>query len=217
MAPGEDLFTVAAPYVDAVRRAGAVSIIAPHPVDERDTEALIEVCDALIITGGQDMDPAFYGAANEASVDVQPEADAADLKLLSVALDRGLPVLGVCRGIQVINVAFGGDLLQQVQTGEDPDHPVVIPAENHHHRHTIEIEPRSRLGEIYGAGPHDVGSLHHQAIGRLGVGLRAVARTNSGVIEAVEATDHDLIAVQWHPELIDEGEALFVDLVDRAR
>ena len=211
----EDLVTLAMEYVDAVRRAGGLPIVAPHPVDDAEAAAMVDLVDGVVLVGGQDMDPACYGAVNEASVAVQPTADAADFRLLAAALAASKPVLGVCRGLQVVNVAFGGDLAQEMR-GDD-DHPMVDPIDNHAHRHTIEIEAGSRLAKIYGAGPYEVGSLHHQAVGRLGDGLLVTASTVAGVVEAVEAEEHDLLAVQWHPEMVDDGLPLFVDLVERAR
>jgi len=215
--PSEELATLGVAYLDAVRRAGGVPLMAPHAQDAGEVESLLSVVDALVLTGGQDIDPAAYGAANEASVGVRPEADAADLRLLAGALDRHLPVLGVCRGLQLANLFFGGDLLQEVRSRDNSDHPLADPATLHDHRHTIEIEAGSRLATIYQAGPLEVGSLHHQAIARLADGLIATALTSGGVVEAVEARNHDLIAVQWHPELHANGDALFVDVVERAR
>lgn len=215
--PEEELATLGVAYVDAVRRAGGVPLLAPHLRDAEEVESLLSVVDAVVLTGGQDIDPAAYGASNKASVGVQPDADAADLRLLAGAFDRHLPVLGVCRGLQIANLFFGGDFVQEVRTRGDSDHPLVDPITQHDHRHAIEIEAGSRLSMIYQAGSLEVGSLHHQAIARLADGLVATARTSGGVVEAVEARNHDLIAVQWHPELHANGDALFVDVVERAR
>ncbi len=213
----EDLATLGVAYVDAVRRAGGVPVIAPHSLDDDEADSLLVVVDGVVLTGGDDIDPAAYGAFDEASIGVRHESDEADLRLLSGAFDRGLPVLGVCRGLQIANVFFGGDLIQEVRSDGDAEHPMVDPAKNHAHRHTIDIEPGSRLSMVYRAETLEVGSLHHQAIGRLGDGLVATARTPGGVVEAVEARHHDLLAVQWHPENEATGDALFVDVVDRAR
>ncbi len=213
----EDLITLGVAYVDAVRRAGGVPLLAPHSLDDDEVDSLLAVVDGVVITGGDDIDPAAYGALDEASIGVRPEADVADLRLLSAAFDRGLPVLGVCRGLQIANVFFGGDLIQEARSDDDSEHPMVDPATNHAHLHTIDIALGSRLSMIYEASSLEVGSLHHQAIGRLGEGLVATAHTRGGVVEAVEARHHDLLAVQWHPELGAVGDALFVDVVDRAR
>src|SRR5438445_55812 len=158
---------------------------------------------ALILPGGGDVDPAHYGGArHEANYGISPERDGFELALARAALAlQDLPILCICRGMQLVNVALGGDLLSHI-----PDHfgdkvrhrhPELRPVE-----HPVSIEPASRLASILGATELTVHSVHHQAVGRLGQGLRAGAWSPGGLIEAVESERHPfLIGVQWHPEL----------------
>ena len=194
-------FSLPCEYVDVVRLAGGVPIVLPA-VEGEIPEAL-EIVDALIFPGGGDVDPAHYGGPrHEANYGVSAERDGFELALVRAALARGdLPVLCICRGMQLLNVALGGDLVPHI-----PDHfgdrvshrhPDVRPVE-----HEVHLEPASRLGAILGATELSVHSVHHQAVSRLGTGLRAVAWSPDGVIEAIESDEHPFVlGVQWHPEL----------------
>jgi putative glutamine amidotransferase len=216
--PKTDLLTLAPEYADAVRRAGGLPIVTPH-LDADELDEMLDLVDAVIIGGGHDMDPARYGQENTDTRSWRDESDGFDLLLTERAAARGLPILGVCRGLQVINVAMGGDLRQEVQAKGDADHPTYAEmTDSIRHRHVVEIDPNSRLARIYDPGPRSVNSLHHQAAGRLAEGLRTVAVTADGTIEAVECIDADIVAVQWHPEMLveEDGDALFADLVTRA-
>ncbi len=214
-----DLETLNRSYIEAVRLAGGVPIIAPHP-HPAEIPALLDAVDGVVITGGQDLDPAVYGAEMSDSRDVSRSSDESDIALFAAAADANIPVLGICRGLQVINIAYGGDMVQQVQANGSVHHPtyeeMVRPLE---HRHPIDVEPDSRLASIYGATSLVVNSLHHQSLNRVADSLRPTAVSPEGLVEAVESLDGvDLLAVQWHPELLDpaEGGPLFDDLVRRA-
>jgi putative glutamine amidotransferase len=194
-------FSLPCEYVDVVRLAGGVPLMLPA-VEGEVPEAL-EAIDALILPGGGDVDPAHYGGArHDANYGISQERDGFELSLARAALARrNLPVLCICRGMQLLNVALGGDLVSHI-----PDrygmqvahrHPDVLPVQ-----HDVRIEPASRLASILGESEVVVHSFHHQAVGRLGRGLRAVAWSPDGVIEAVESDDHPfVVGVQWHPEL----------------
>lgn len=194
-------FSLPCEYVDVVRLAGGVPVVLPA-VEGEIPEAL-DAIDALILPGGGDVDPAHYGGPrHEANYGISTERDGFELKLAKVALARPtLPILCICRGMQLLNVALGGDLVAHI-----PDHygdsvmhrhPELQPTQ-----HPVRLEPQSRLSRILGASDLLVHSVHHQAVGRLGAGLRPVAWSPDGVIEAVESERHDLvIGVQWHPEL----------------
>ena len=218
--PECDLLTIAPEYTDAVRRAGGIPVVVPH-LDEDEIDDLLDIADAVLISGGQDMDPAVYGQDNTASWKTARRSDEFDIAVARAAIDRGLPILGVCRGAQVLNVALGGDLRQEVQEERSTVHPTYpeMRPEPRDHRHTVEVREGSRLSEIYAAGPLTVNSLHHQAIGALGSGLVTAATAPDGVIEAVEGESVDAVAVQWHPEMLEGegGDALFADLVTRAK
>jgi putative glutamine amidotransferase len=199
-------FSVPCEYVDVVRLAGGVPIVLPAV--EGDIPEALDVIDALILPGGGDIDPAHYGGVrHEANYGISAERDGFELALARAVLARrDLPVLCICRGMQLLNVALGGDLVSHIpdRFGEDiahrhPEHRPV--------QHPVRLEAKSRLAAILGADALTVHSVHHQAVGRLGEGLRAVAWSPDGVIEAVESERHPfLIGVQWHPELAALGD-----------
>jgi gamma-glutamyl-gamma-aminobutyrate hydrolase PuuD len=200
-------------YVAAVERAGGRPLLVPPSLDGIDET--LEVVDALIFSGGSDVDPATYGAKPHPETNgVRPERDRAELALLVAALERDLPVLAICRGSQVLNVARGGDLVQHL--------PDVVGDEKHKHTpgtfadHAVAVDPATRLGGLVGAHA-PVKSHHHQGFGRLGAGLREAARAEDGTIEALEdPSKRFAIGVLWHPEA-GEDAALFEALVEEAR
>ena len=175
-------------YLDSVRRAGGEPVVI-GPTDDRDRlVAVLSRLDGLLMLGGGDVDPAAYGAAevDPTVKGVDPRQDAFEIAALEVALGLDLPVLAICRGAQVLNVARGGTLRQHID-----DHRFVL--------HPVTIRPASRLAELGLRQP--VGhSVHHQAIDRLGDGLLITATAEDGTIEAVELPDSWVIGVQWHPE-----------------
>jgi putative glutamine amidotransferase len=194
-------FSLPCEYVDVVRLVGGVPVVLPA-VEGEIPEALGAV-DALILPGGGDVDPAHYGGPrHEANYGISQERDGFEMALARAALARpDFPVLCICRGMQLLNVALGGDLVPHI-----PDHygerivhrhPEKLPVE-----HPVEVDADSRLGSLLGATRVIVQSVHHQSVRRLGTGLRAVAWSPDGVIEAIESERHPfVIGVQWHPEL----------------
>ena len=200
-------------YVTAVERAGARAVLVPPSLDG--TEELLDALDGLVLSGGSDLDPGLYGQEpHPETVEVVPERDVAELELLRAALARDLPVLAICRGSQVLNVALGGDLVQHL--------PEVIGHDEHKEvpgvfsRHEVEVDPATRLGAVLGATA-PVMSHHHQGFGRLGEGLRVAAHATDGTIEAVELPGRRFaLGVLWHPEAGDDA-ALFEALVAEAR
>ncbi len=207
-------YVASAPYVKAVRKAGALPVVLPV-VEPGDAAAMLEIVDALVITGGCDVDPTNYGAAAEPRLGpTDPARDATDLAITLAAVRSNVPTLATCRGIQVLNVAMGGTLMQHVD-----DH-MRIDMYNQD-VHTVDIDPTSRLATIVGTEVVGVNSLHHQVIDCLGPGVRAVARNHDGHIEAIEIDDAPaVLGVQWHPELLrHRGDhlALFEDLVRQVR
>jgi putative glutamine amidotransferase len=192
-------FSVPCEYVDAVRVAGGVPIVLP-PV-EGETAGL-DVVAGLILPGGGDVDPAHYGGdRHDANYGISQERDRFELALARAAIVRpSLPLLCVCRGMQLVNVALGGDLIAHIpdQFGTSVVHRApqlkAVP-------HDVRLDPQSRLARVLGETELTVQSVHHQAVGRLGDGLRAVAWSEDGLVEAVESDRHGfLIGVQWHPE-----------------
>ena len=203
-------YVVSAPYVKAVRKAGAMPVLLPV-VDPDDAAAMLEMVDALIITGGADVDPVNYNAPADPRLGATDRVrDAADLAITRAAVEANVPTLATCRGIQVLNVAMGGSLVQHV------DEHMRIDMYNED-VHNVEIDPASRLASILGTSALGVNSMHHQVIDRLGDGVRAVAHNHDGHIEAIELeTASAVLGVQWHPELLrHRGDhlALFEDLV----
>jgi len=201
-------------YVASVHRAGGVPVLLP-PLPDGAGEALAGV-DGLLVAGGADVEAERYGAVpREGSDDPRPDRDAWELALLGVALERGVPVLGICRGAQVLNVATGGSLHQHLPdvVGSEAHRPA--PAQ--HGRVQVCVQAGSALARAVGPAV-DVPCYHHQAMDRLGQGLRATAWADDGTVEAVElAGDAFVLGVQWHPELDAHDDRLFVALVQAAR
>lgn len=187
-------------YTQAARAAGMRPYILP-PLDPGDAGDMLEGMDGLMLTGGEDIDPALYGAARHPTVeDVHAQRDAFEIALVRAAQERKLPTLAICRGIQIANVALGGTLVQDIPS-EWPD---ALSHENvrDQRTHTVVIAPSSRLAKLLGAEEIEVNSVHHQAVGQLASGLAATAHAPDGIIEGAEWTADDwwLVGVQWHPE-----------------
>lgn len=191
-------FGVPATYVEALRRAGATPVILTPPADGRE---LVELVDGVMLMGGGDVEPSRYGGADrEELYGIEPARDALEIAVVEAAERDGVPVLAICRGIQVVNVAHGGTLHQHL-----PDVDGVgihgEPTTGDPVRHDVNLEPGSRIASAAGAEVVSGSSHHHQAIDRLGAGLVATGWTGDGLVEAAELDgDGWLIAVQWHPE-----------------
>ena len=197
-------------YRRAVEAAGAEPIELPPG-----TSSLPEV-DGLLLPGGWDVDPAFYGERKAEKVGpIDRELDETELRLFREARKQEIPVLGICRGQQVINVALGGSLVQHLE-----DHDVRALGRSHL-AHTIEVDPSSELGRAAGEHKIRVNSLHHQAISRLAPGLHQTAKGEDGTVEGVESDDGLIVAVQCHPEELTTdlpwARRLFERFVARAR
>ncbi len=211
-------------YPARVQRAGAVALQMPRDLPGRAGQ-ILEGADALVMVGGDDVDPAVYGQENRGSGRTDPEADAFDVALIAEAHRRSLPLFAICRGHQLLNVALGGTLLQDIpqdrirhsagrsETGEE-----IAP------EHEVSVTPDSRvLGPVLagaGLGPSiRVNSLHHQAVDICAPGLRVSARAEDGTVEGLESIDPDwlVLSVQWHPEKMEEHQFLFDWFVGRLR
>jgi len=201
-------------YVKAVEAAGGRALLVPPDTDG--IEETLDALDGVVFTGGSDLDPELYGEeAHAETFGVVRLRDEAELALLQAALERDMPVLGICRGIQVLNVALGGDLHQHV--------PELVGHEGHKHdppgefvRHEVAIDPESRLGGMLGERVQ-VLSHHHQGVRTLAPGLVEAARAEDGLVEAVEAPEKRFaVGVLWHPEA-GEDRRLFEGLVEEAR
>ena len=200
-------------YVRAIEHAGARPLLVPPSEDG--VEETLDALDGILFSGGADLDPGAYGAESHPETNgVRPERDRAEIALLEAALARDMPVLAVCRGVQVMNVARGGDLVQHL--------PDVVGNESHREIkgtfsvHPVRIEDGSKLGAVVGDRA-PVKSSHHQGLGRVGEGLREVAWADDGTIEGVEDPGRRFaLGVLWHPEAGEDWK-LFEALVAEAR
>jgi putative glutamine amidotransferase len=181
---------------------------------QAELDARLAAADAVIVTGGEDVDPSFYdGDPGEPHLgQTFPAADAAQVALVRRAVDDRTPLVGICRGMQLVNVALGGDLVQHLHGG---GHVASDPADSMVD-HRVLVEPGSELARSLGATELDVRSSHHQAVGRLGAGLRVVARADDGTIDAVEHEEAPVWCVQWHPEDAGSRGTVLTDLLEAA-
>jgi len=216
---------VPAGYVDAVQRAGGIAVLLPP--DETlldDVDPLLDPLDGVILAGGVDVGPQTYGADPHPATDVPNELrDAFEIAVARRALEREIPLLGICRGIQLINVALGGTLWQDLPSQRQclVDHEPRAPRERRTHR--VDLTPGSRIAQLLGTERLEVNSIHHQAIKDLAPALIASGWAEDGLVESVEsgAGRSWLVAVQWHPEEMHADAAapergLFSALVDAA-
>ena len=190
-------------YLDAVQQAGGVPVVVP-PLSPEMIGPFLDRVDGLCLSGGPDVHPAAYGAEPHPRLGpTEPRLDAFELGLVRAADERGLPVLAICRGAQVVNVARGGALHQHLPdaVGETVHHRQTVAASQP--THPVTVAPGSRLAEIFGRGRTDVNSFHHQAASRMGDGLVPTAWATDGTVEAFEAPgDRFLLGVQWHAECL---------------
>jgi putative glutamine amidotransferase len=213
-----------AAYLAAVQAAGGVPVLLPPQLDARARDALWARLDGLVLTGGGDVDPARFGEApHPALAEVSAARDALEFELVRRAVDEGLPLLAICRGMQVLNVALGGTLWQDV--------PSQLPAAGPHSQTAPRDEPThgvkllgegTRLYAAAGARELRVNSFHHQAVKALGRGLREVAWADDGLVEGIEMPEHPFaVGVQWHPEDLvgrdPAAQGLFEALLEAAR
>ena len=216
----DNRYTLPADYIDAVRRAGGVPLlIAPG---ESRVEAILDVIDALVLSGGGDIDPSRYdGKRHDTNYSIDQERDTLELELARRVIDSSIPTLGICRGAQILNVVQGGKLIEHIpdEVGvkvlhrAPPREPVT---------HGVKLKAGSRLAQILGCDQFDATSWHHQALRGAAAGFDAVAHAPDGTIEAIEMPSHPwMIAVQWHPELSAASDPLqqklFDALVEAAR
>ena len=204
-------------YVTAIRKSGGRVVLLPPGGDATEAEETLAVLDGVVIAGGGDIDPAIYGAARHPETNVNaPDRDAWELAVADAAIRMGMPLLGICRGMQVLNVACGGTLHQHV--------PDLVGHEAHsgmphgYGQHKVRVTSGTTVQSILPGGEYfEVPTHHHQAVNQLGEGLTAVGWADDGIIEAVESASPGefLVGVQWHPEQ-GEDSRLFSALVAAA-
>lgn len=188
-------------YVTALQAAGADVILLP--AGREASESVIERLDGVVFPGGLDVHPSHYGESPRLALGrVNTELDALELPLAREAAARGLPVLGICRGHQLVNVALGGSLFQDIVADgvTGLDHWAPLERGRDHLAHSVSLEPESRLRAVIGADQVEVNSFHHQAVKQVATGLRVNARSPDGVIEGLESADGRILTVQCHPE-----------------
>lgn len=220
---GRDRYYVNTVNIRMVAENGGVPVLLPNPFDEDKLNAALDMVDGLYLPGGVDVDPHLYGEEPLAGMgSFDPDWDAVDVVVAKAALERNMPILGICRGMQVLNVAAGGTLYQDI--------PSQVPGALKHSQkgprwaasHAVELDGESRLAKTLGATELRINSYHHQAVKDVAPGFRSVANAPDGVIEAIESTQHRYaVGVQWHPELMIERDpmykALFVDFIEAVK
>lgn len=213
-------FKLTYPYVDAIVASGGAAVLLPFAAG-MDSAAQISAIDGLLMSGGDDIDPSAWGETRHPRAKpADPKREAHERALLAEAEQRGMPVLAVCMGMQLMNAQRGGSLVQHLpDVNGMGDHSKGVEAQ--WRRHGVQVREGSLVASMVGDGPVEVNTSHHQAIARLGRGLKATAMAPDGTIEAVEdPTKRMFVGVQWHPErMIDHSEhlALFRRLVAEAR
>ena len=206
-----------APYLRAVEAAGGEPVTLdpkPNGLAPGEAMSLIHAIDGLLVPGGWDVDPPAYGEdRQEETPNVDTPLDLTEIALVRAAVDEGVPVFGICRGQQVINVALGGSLLQHIDGHDHHGHPRDLLA------HSIDVVPGSELSKVTAGERVMVNSLHHQSVKDVAPGLHVTAHSPDGVVEGIESSDGMIVAVQCHPEelLGQQGWAmsLFRSFVDR--
>jgi len=213
-------YTLSEMYVQAVLRAGGTPVILPSGADANQVAALLEIVDGILLTGGGDIDPAIFNGQPHPNVyGVDHERDFLEIELVRQASRSQTPFLGICRGIQVINVALGGtlytDIGAQIPDSERHDYYPNIPRDKIAHH--VKIQNGSQLRKLTGTAELAVNSLHHQGLEQVPAYLKPIAHSGDGMVEAVELRDHVFgLGVQWHPEWLVESagnQAIFRGLI----
>ena len=219
-APGQDWYLLAADYINSVMRAGGLPVMLPYTDDEAMLAEYVELCDGILVTGGNDVTPALYNERVTKCGRLFPHRDKFDLALTRYALENTeIPIFGICRGCQIFNVALGGTLYQDLPSDGYLPHTILSFSRNYP-SHTVKVSENSRLASILGAGDVPVNSFHHQAIKNLAPGAVCSAVSEDGVQESIELPgDRFFLAVQWHPEMMYdsiEQQKLFTAFVEAA-
>lgn len=210
----EDRFTIPARYIEAVERAHGIPAIMPPTTESFDD--VLSKYDGYVLTGGADVDPSVYGGRFDSSVyGINPERDRYELALARSLIASSVPILAICRGIQVLNVALGGTLVEHIpnEYGESVVHRNT---DFDHVMHSVSIDPDSRLAGIVEVTEFDAPSFHHQSVRDLAPGFKVCASSTDGVVEAIESDSHPkVIAVQWHPEYVADSNPVQQGLFDK--
>lgn len=209
-------------YCRAVVRGGGIPLLLPVTPEPDLAESMLALCDGILFQGGFDVDPRFYGEAPDPMLGtVDSTMDRFWLQALEFALAHRLPVLGICRGMQLVNVGLGGSLYQDLSRRGVPSYLHSQKQGRDYLMHEVKLVQGSRLSAVLGEEPVYTNTIHHQCVKEPGKGLKQVAQTDDGVPEALESEDGQIMLVQWHPEALLETEPrmrrLFEDLIARCK
>jgi len=221
---GSMICQVGQAYINAVQNAGGIPMMLPVGMNKTSITAILPRLDGVLLSGGGDIDPTRYNGESHARVHgISPERDDMEFSLLAKALDAGKPLLAICRGIQVLNVAFGGGLYTHIQDQLKPSlkHDWYPKFPRNKLAHTVSLTKGSKLNDIFGEDEIQVNSMHHQGVAEVGRGLKATAFAPDGLVEGLEVQDVNFaLGVQWHPECFphDSGmQALFRAFISASR
>jgi len=229
---GVEFSLVTQDYSESLSLAGAIPLIMPYlesrSEDDDYIREVLDKVDGLILPGGNDIDPALYNSYPEKNLgNISPERDLWELKILEIAMEMGKPILGICRGFQLINIYYGGSLKVDVCGNNDdskiPHMALMVP--KYYRTHQLQIKKDTRLAKIFAGDEIAVNSYHHQAVDEVGEGLTVSAVAPDGYVEGIEDLNYPyLLGVQWHPEMMAAKDPIqlklfkdFVDFVDQAR
>jgi len=208
-------------YISAIEAAGGIPLIIPAGISPSLSDAILQKIDGLLLTGGPDVDPLYFGEEPHPRLGlVTPERDVIEIPLTQAAVAGGLPILAICRGIQVLNIAMGGSVIQDIASQvKDPlKHRQEAP--RWHGTHEVTVNEGSRLAGLLGTTSIRVNTFHHQAVKEAAPGFEVVARAQDGIIEGIERPGCFVVGVQWHPEgmyeRVPEMARLFQGFVDAA-
>lgn len=207
---GYPRFSVSEAYTSSIISAGACPVLIPLGLPEELVNELLNRLDGVLFTGGGDISPEMYGQPDHSSIEgIDPDRDQVELMMITQAIQKGLPLMGICRGLQIINVALGGDLYADIleQHAQPLKHQYYPDYPGEYLAHEVSIEQASMLVKVFPDARVPVNSLHHQGVRNLAPGLKPAAFAPDGIIEAFEITGHPFgLAVQWHPENLQEHE-----------
>ena len=209
-------------YYEAIEKSGGVPIVLPNSTRADNVDDILELVDGLLISGGNDVDPLFYGEKREAeNLEITPERDYFEMALVKIAMKRTIPIFGICRGMQLLNVVFGGSLYQDFTFDSKSLNHTLEGSSVYKKKHSVIIQEKSKLFEIIRRKKITVNTSHHQIVKTVGRGLVATAWSEEDrVVEAIESeNDHSLLCVQWHPEFMQDknSKPLFDWLVQSAQ
>jgi len=213
---GQERIYVNSSYIDVILRAGGIPLMLPFVEEESVARAQMSLIDGLLLSGGIDVNPLVYGEEPHPQLGpIYPKRDTHELHLVKIAQETNKPILGICRGLQLLNAAFGGTLYQDIphMTNTDIQHAQKV--QKHISTHTVDLKPGTILQQIFGSTSLLTNSLHHQAIKQLASVFTVNAQTKDGLIEGIENQANPFIlAVQWHPEMMVAYEPQMQKLFD---